>query len=336
MTGSTASAPRQGIDWRRLAKRHGWTIGVWLLLLALIIWYSTLIPRFGAFQMASIAKNSLPLVYLSVAQAVIVIAGGIDLSVGAMLVLSNSIAAQLMDGQSFPMTLIIGVGVILLLALINGLVGWIVTISKVPDIVVTLATSFIFSGAALLILPSPGGGTSDGFRAIFTGSATGTGTNFWPALIMIAVPVAMIAYWMRRTRTGLSLYANGSDPVAAYLSAVRTAKAKIYSYAIGGAFAALGGLSALAITGSGESRFSTGANFTLRSVAAIVLGGIALKGGTGSVVGAAAAGILLFTLSPTLSAMGIDPNTAQVIQGALIVVVMMVAGILEVRRQRAE
>lgn len=336
MTASTTSAPGRGIDWRRLAKRHGWTIGVWLLLFALIIWYSTLIPKFGAFQVASIAKNSLPLVYLSVAQAVIVIAGGIDLSVGAMLVLTNSIAAQLMDGQSTPMTLLIGVAVILLAALINGLVGWIITISRVPDIVVTLATSFIFSGAALLILPSPGGGTSDGFRALFTGSATGTGTNFWPALIMITIPVAMIAYWMRRTRTGLSIYATGSAPVAAYLSAVRTVKAKVYAYAIGGAFAALGGLSALAITGSGESRFSTGANFTLRSVAAIVLGGIALTGGTGSVVGAAAAGILLFTLSPTLSAMGIDPNTAQVIQGALIVVVMMVAGILELRRQRAQ
>jgi ribose transport system permease protein len=81
---------------------------------------------------------------------------------------------------------------------------------------------------------------------------------------------------------------------------------------------------------------STGAGFTLRSVAAIVLGGVALTGGVGSVVGAAAAGIVLFTLSPVLSAMGIDPNTAQVIQGGLIVVVMMVAGIVEVRRQRSE
>lgn len=336
MTGESTTAAVSRNDWRRMARRHGWTVGVWLLLLGLIVWYSTLIPRFGAFQMASIAKNSLPLVYLSVAQAVIVIAGGIDLSVGAMLVLTNSIAAQLMHDQPFAMTLVIAVGVIVLAAVINGVVGWVITVSRVPDIVVTLATSFIFSGVALLVLPSPGGGTSTGFRILFTGSATGTGSNFWPALVMIAVPVTLIAYWLRRTRTGLSLYATGSDPLAAYLSAVRTAKAKIVAYAIGGGFAALGGLSALAITGSGESRFSTGANFTLRSVAAIVLGGIALTGGTGSVVGAAAAGILLFTLSPALSAMGVDPNTAQVIQGALIVVVMMVAGLLELRRRRAE
>ncbi len=333
---TVGAARLERVDWARLLRRFGWTVGVWLLLLVLLGWYATLIPRFGAFQITSIAKNSLPLVYLSIAQAVIVIAGGIDLSVGAMLVLSNAIAAQLMDGQPFAMTLVLGLVVILIGAIINGAVGWIITVSKVPDIVVTLATSFTLSGVALLVLPSPGGGTSPGFRALFTGSETGTGSNFWPALIMLAIPLTITALWMRRTRTGLSLYATGSDSNAAFLSGVRTARAKIVAYAVGGAFGALAGLSALAITGSGESRFSTGANFTLRTVAAIVLGGVALTGGTGSVVGAAAAGIILFTLSPILSAMGIDPNTAQVVQGVLIVVVMMVAGMLELRRQRAE
>ena len=321
--------------WPTWIRRQGWTLGVWLLLLLMIGLYTTLIPKFGAFQIASIAKNSLPLVYLAVGQAIIVIAGGIDLSVGAMMVLSNAIAAQLMFEQSLGVTLGVALLVMLIGAAINALVGWIITVSRVPDIVVTLATSFILSGVALAVLPSPGGGTSDGFRAIFTGSASGSGTNFWPSLVAIAIPVALAAWWMKGTRTGLSLYATGSSPIAAYLSGVRTARAKIISYSVGGAFAALAGLSALAITGSGESRSATGGLFTLRSVAAIVLGGVALTGGIGSVVGAAAAGIILFTLSPILSAMGIDPNTAQVVQGVLIVVVMMVAGIIEVRRRRA-
>jgi len=326
----------RGVDWRRIARRQGWTVGVWLLLLGTIVFYATLIPNFGDFQITSIAKNSLPLVYLAVAQAIIVIAGGIDLAVGAMLVLSNAVAARLMEGQPFAMTIVIAIGVIVFCALLNAGVGWVITVSKVPDIVVTLATLFIISGLALMVLPSPGGGTSEWFRALFTGSTTGSGSNFWPPLLMMAIPVAIAALFMRRTKTGLSLYATGSSPVAAYLSAINTARAKVVSYAIGGAYAALGGLSALAITGSGESRFSTGSNFTLRSVAAVVLGGVALTGGIGSVVGAAAAGIFLYTLSPVLSAMGVDPNTAQVIQGVLIVVVMMVAGIVQLRRERAE
>lgn len=336
MTTVEATPGRKAIDWRRMLSKYGWTVGIWLLFFALIIFYATLIPSFGAFQVTSIAKNSLPLVYLAVAQAIIVIAGGIDLGVGAILVFANAVAAQLMDGQALGTTLVIAVGVIILCAVLNGVVGWIISVSRVPDIVVTLATLFIISGLALAVLPSPGGGTSEGFRAIFTGSTTGTGTNFWPSLLMMALPVALVAYFSRRTRTGLSLYATGSDRTAAYLSAVKTMKAKVVSYALGGALAGLGGLAALAITGSGESRFVTASNFTLRSVAAIVLGGIALTGGVGSVVGAAAAGLVLFTLSPLLSVMGIDPNTSQVIQGALIVVVMMIAGIVELRRRRAE
>ena len=297
--------------------------------------YAALLPRFGAFQITSIAKNSLPLVYLAIAQAVIVIAGGIDLAAGAILVLANAVAARLMEGQTFPVTLAIAVLVIVMATVLNGVVGWIITVSRVPDIVVTLATLFIFSGVALLVLPSPGGGTSEGFRALFTGSTSGTGSNFVPPLLSMAVPLALVAWWMRRTETGLSLYATGSNRVAAYLSGVSTGRAKVVAYAIGGAFGALGGLAALAITGSGESRLATASGFTLRAVAAIVLGGVALTGGIGSVVGAAAAGIVLFTLSPFLSALGVDPNTAQMIQGVLIVVVMMIAGIVELRRQRA-
>lgn len=334
MTAETAGGIR-GMDWSTWMRRRGWTVGVWVLLVLMVVWYAALIPKFGGFQIASISKNSLPLVYLAIGQAIVVIAGGIDLSVGAMLILTNSIAAQLMLDQPLGVTLAVAVLVILIGAVINGVVGWVITVSRVPDIVVTLATSFILSGAALLVLPSPGGGTSEGFRAIFTGSGSGSGSTFWPSLLAIAIPMALAAWWMKGSRTGLSLYATGSSLGAAYLSGVRTGRAKMVSYAVGGGFSALAGLSALAITGSGESRAATGSIFTLRSVAAIVLGGVALTGGIGSVVGAVAAGIILFTLSPILSAMGIDPNTGQVVQGVLIVVVMMVAGMVELRRQRA-
>lgn len=317
-------------------RRHGWSIGVWLLLAILIGWYVLLIPSFGSFQIASIIKNSLPLIYLAIGQAVIVITGGIDLGAGAMLVLTNSTAASLMEDQPFAVTILIGLGIILGAAVLNGTVGAIINISRVPDIVVTLATSFIYSGLALMILPGPGGGTSPGFRTIFTGSDDGSGTNYWFSLAMLIVPVIIAALFMRRTRTGLSLYATGSDLNAAYLSGVDTRRAKVVGYAVGGAMAALAGLATVAITGSGDPRFSIGSNATLNSVAAIVLGGVALTGGIGSVVGAVAAAIIVFFLSPILSAMGIDPNTAQVVQGALIVAVMMIAGLLALRRRRAK
>jgi ribose transport system permease protein len=218
----------------------------------------------------------------------------------------------------------------------NAVVGWIISVSGVPDIVVTLATLFIYGGLALLILPGPGGGTSEGMRWMFTGSTSGVGTNFWPPLIVLLLVTVGVAWFMRRTRPGLSLYANGSDLNAAYLSGVDTKRSKILSYAISGGLAGLAGLVVLALTNVGDPRFALAGQKTLESVAAIVLGGIALTGGVGSIVGVVAAGIIVFFLDLLLVAIGLDSNTSQVVQGVLIIVVMMVAGLLEVRRRRLE
>jgi ribose transport system permease protein len=314
-------------------QRNGWTLGVWVLLLVLLGWYVTLIPSFGAFQVTSILKNSLPLVFLAIGQAVIVLTGGIDLSVGAMMVLTACIAARTMDEASFTVGLAIAVGIMVLAAAIDAVVGWIIHRSRIPDIVVTLATSFILAGTALLVLPSPGGGTSPRFRYLFTGSEAGIGSNVWPPLIALVVPTLVVLWLLRRTRTGLSLYATGSDRAAAYLAGVDVGRAKIVSYALGGAMAGLAGLATIAITNTGDPRYMIGANATLNSVAAIVLGGIALTGGVGSVVGVVAAAIVLVFLNPILTTMGVDPNTAQIIQGALIALVMMIAGLVELRRR---
>lgn len=321
---------------RRWARRRGWTAGVWLLLLAMVAWYATLIPRFGDFQITSIAKNSLPAVYLALAQGVVVISGGVDLGVGALMVLSNSVAATLMEGQPFWLTILIAIGVVVGAAVLNGAVGWVIAVSRIPDIVVTLATLFIFTGVALMVLPSPGGGTSGGLRYVFTGAETGVGTNYWPSIIMIAVPALGFATWLTRTRLGLSVYAIGSDQNAAHLSGVSVMRAKITAYATGGGFAGLAGVALTAIANSGDPRFDNAVNGTLNSLAAVVLGGIILGGGVGSVVGAAGAGIVFFTLSPILTAMGVDPNTAQVVRGVVIVAVMAVAGLLQIRRWRTQ
>jgi ribose transport system permease protein len=131
------------------------------------------------------------------------------------------------------------------------------------------------------------------------------------------------------------MYAIGSNSVAARLTGLDIGRAKIVSYAIGGAMAALAGLATVAITGTGDPRFSVGANATLNSVAAVVLGGVALTGGVGSVLGVVAAAVILIMLNPILSAMGIDPNNAQIIQGVLIAGVMMVGGLVTLLRERA-
>jgi len=320
--------------WQRAVARNSWVLGVWLLLAGLVVWYSTLIPVFGPFQIVSISKNSLPLIYLAIGQAVIVIAGGIDLSMGSLLLLSNVIAARFMDDQPVGIVFLVAVGVIVGIGLLNGLVGYVTSVSGVPDIVVTLATSYIWSGLALWVLPSPGGGTAPEMRWLFTGSPSGIGGGYGLPILMIVIPALLVYFVSRHTRTGLSLYAIGSHPVAARLAGLNVRQAKIVSYAIGGALAALAGLATVAITGTGDPRFSVGATATLNSVAAIVLGGVALTGGEGSVLGVVATAVTLIMLNPILTAMGIDSNSAQVIQGVLIAGVMMFGGLAILLRER--
>ena len=317
-----------------ILSHSGWTLGVWLLLLALLIWYANLIPRFGEFQITSISKNSLPLVYLALGQAIIVIAGGIDLSLGALLLLSNAIAARFMADQPFGAVVVIALLLIGIVAFLNGMTGYVIRISGVPDIVVTLATSYIWSGLALWILPSPGGGTAPQFRWLFTGSESGIGGTYVLPVLMMIIPATAVFLLSRRTRLGLSMYAVGSDSNIASLAGLGVTRAKVASYALGGALAALAGLATVAITGTGDPRFSVGANATLNSVAAVVLGGIALTGGTGLVLGVVAAGMILIMLNPILSAMGINPNNAQILQGVLIAIVMMIGGLVTLIRER--
>jgi ribose transport system permease protein len=326
---------RRRAPWRRGLAYNGWAIGVWLLLVVLVLWYANLIPKFGAFQMSSIGKNSLPLIYLAIGQAVIVIGGGIDLSLGALLLLTNTIAARFMDGQPLVIVILVALATIALMALLNGLVGYIINRSGVPDIVVTLATSYIWSGLALWVLPSPGGGTAPEMRWLFTGSTSGIGGNYFVPILMGLIPAVLVYYISRRTRLGLSIYALGSNTVAARLAGLDVERAKLASYAIGGAMAALAGLATVAITGTGDPRFTVGANATLNSIAAAVLGGVALTGGSGSVLGVVATSVILIMLNPILTAMGILANNAQVIQGVLIAGVMMVGGIATVLRERA-
>lgn len=335
MTTSTApaSTPSQSLMWRRWIQRHGWTVGIWILLLVLVTWYATLIPRFGSFQASTIITGGTAWILLGVAQAVVVISGGLDLGVGGMLVLSSVAAAQFIEGQPIGLAITIAVVIMICAAALNGLVGYIITVSKIPDIVVTLGSLYVYQGLALMVLPKVGGGTSGPFRWLFTGSEFGVGSNPWPAVVVIAVPVLIVAWWMGKTKTGLSLYALGSDPTAAFLSGVRAKRTKVTAFAVAGALSALAGFSSVSISGVGNPT-TDGGVLTLNAVAAIVLGGVALTGGVGSVIAVVPAALVLFFFNPILSALGVDPNRAQVIQGVLIVVVMMVAGLLEWRRIR--
>jgi ribose transport system permease protein len=221
-------------------------------------------------------------------------------------------------------------GVLVLGLAVGAINGGLVVITKVPDIVVTLATSFVWAGTALLILNTPGGGAAPWLMAIISGPL---GSPWLPkALVVLAVLVAVVWIPLRRSTFGLSLYAVGSHPLAAFRSGVAVGPTKIVAYALTGLFSALGGL---ALTATGGVGAPVPGSYTLQSVAAIVLGGVSLAGGRGGVLGPIIAVMVLALVRTDLFFAGVDPNWSTAIQGAILIGVVMFGSLVAMRRVRA-
>lgn len=313
----------------RLVRRHAWTAGVYLLLAAILGFTVAIHPSFGAFDVETVALAALPLGLAVAAQTVAVLAGGIDLSIGSLMAVANVMTARLMLHQSLSRALAIALLVLAVTTAAGTFNGVFIVLSRVPDIVATLATSFVWGGVALLILERPGGGAPQGFLDLATGSSV---SEWLPnALIMLIVVVGVVWLPLRATRAGLGLYAVGSDRVAALGSGVSLGRSKVLSYTLSGLFSGVGGLALTMTTGIGSPL--SGTYYTLSTVSAIVLGGVSLAGGRGGMLGPMAAAFVLALIPSDLIFLGVDPNYGQVIQGTLIVLVVMVGGLATLRRR---
>src|SRR6185437_9181641 len=299
--------------------------------LALMLVYERVIhsTAFGAYDMQSLVDPSVSLALAAMAQAAVVLAGGIDLSVGAMMSLSNVIAANWMVNAGFGDSLAMSAVLLLGGALAGAATGLVITYSRVPDIIVTLATGAIWGGLALQVMPTPGGGVPQDFANLLTGDVRGSG--FPVGFVVLALALILVWFPLRFSRPGLAMYALGSNRTAAYLSGVNVGRTRVIAYAVGGVFAVLAGLTLTAQTLNGTA--SSGATFTLQSVAAIVIGGVALTGGRGGMLGPIAAAFILTLLGTLLGYLNVDPSWGLVIQGVVMVGAVMVGGLLLRRRK---
>jgi ribose transport system permease protein len=231
---------------------------------------------------------------------------------------------------SYREALLYAFGLILVGALAGAFTGTLIVLSRVPDIVVTLAMLFVWAGLALQILEIPGGGAPQKFLDLGTGT---TFSKYLPTSALVLL-CAVLVLWLplRWTKPGLALYAVGSNRNAAYLAGIGVERTRVGAYALGGAFAALGGLALTASSGIGDP--NAGAIYTLNSVAAAVLGGVSLLGGVGGLIGPIAAAGILTLVKTILILRGENPNYAEVYQGAIIIVVVMLGGLIARRSAR--
>lgn len=314
-----------------LLQRHGWLIGVVVLLAAMTMWRAMQVPVFGGFQIRTITAGSMALALLAMSLAVVVISGGFNLAVGSTMVLANCFSAWLMEDKGLVECVLIAILTVVLAALISAGMGWFSVWSGVPDIIVTLAMTFTLPGIALWILGGPGGGTSDQFSTLITG----TFSQPLPSIAWLTAFLVLIWLPFSRSRAGLAVYAVGSNRQAAFLAGVSIMRARVNAYLLSGVFAGLAGVVTTSFTASADPQMSIGLGMLLSAVAAVVLGGVALTGGVGGMVGPALAALALGLIPALMLGLSLDPNLAEVIRGIIIISVVMVGGWIQFRKRRA-
>jgi ribose transport system permease protein len=322
----------------RLASRNGWVSGLFVLLALLLVFTRIIQPGYGSSGIGSLAGAALPFAFAAAAQTVVVIAGGVDLSVASMMAVASVTAAVLMDGASEEFAILVVPLVLFLGIAMGALNGALIVLTRVPDIVVTLAMLFVWEGVALLILEAPGGGAAQWLRALIIGAIGMPGipttiTQWVPkALVLLIVAIGVVWIPLSRSRFGLSIYAIGSNQLAAFRSGVAVGRTRIGTYALAGLFAAMGGLVLTMSTGIGAP---IPGPYLLASVAAVVLGGVTLGGGRGGIVGPIVAVFILRLVRTDLTFLSVDPNITTIVEGTIMVVVVMLGALLAMRRRSA-
>lgn len=310
MSQASVSPPDRpsALYWAIQAKRNIGVRGLFVVVLAFMVAYGFLFHGlFTGSGFAKFTQSWFPLALVAMAQAILMLTGGISLAIGALVSLGAVLAATTMTG---PLGVAGGTALVSLVGLgIGAATGIIVVKLRLPAIVVTLAGSFIIAGAALLVLPRPGGAIPPWLSDMLAGNT--------PAAFGVLVVIVLLWKLYLATPLGLSLYAAGENPVGAYRSGVPVDAARIAAYAISGLLCTGAGLFVAAQTGSGDPII--GNSFTLNSIAAAVLGGIGFLGGQGTMRGALAGSLLLSLMISVMFFLGFTPVAQYVAQGLIII-----------------
>ncbi|AHK47199.1 MULTISPECIES: ABC transporter permease [Ensifer] len=302
-------------DWQyRLAEHRGTLTAVAIFVVMFIIYTANHPAGFTANVIQTAANKGVLLAFVAMAQTMVVITAGIDLSVGMIFLLTNCLASWLVVGS--PLETTFGVVIVLAVGAVCGAInGAIVIYGRLQPIVATIATGAIYFGVALLLRPFPGGSVNEGLADALTGRIFGV----VPAsLAALAAVVVLIWVPFSRSVYGRAAYAVGSSETAAYMSGMPIRRGKLLAYTLSGLVAALGGLFLTFFTYTGDAAFASGNAYTLFSIAAVVLGGVSLFGGKGSAIGAVFGALAFRTIGDLLFVFDLDPLWQPLFQGLIL------------------
>jgi ribose transport system permease protein len=304
-------------DWRYwLAEQRGTLLALGIFIVMFVIYTSNHPAGFTANVVQTAANKGVLLAFVAMAQTLVVITAGIDLSVGMIFLLTNCLASWLVVGT--PTQTALGVVAVLAVGLLCGAInGAIVIYGRLQPIVATIATGAVYYGIGLLLRPFPGGSVNEDLADALTGRVF----SVVPASLVVLLAIVLVI-WVPFSRSvlGRAAYAAGSSETAAYMSGVPIRRGKFAAYTLAGLLASIGGLFLTFFTYTGEAAYASGNSYTLFSIAAVVLGGISLFGGKGSAIGAIFGALAFRTIGDLLFVFDFDPLWQPLFQGVILLV----------------
>jgi ribose transport system permease protein len=354
----------------RIRQNFGFLTAVVLFCVLYLLYHLEHPKGFSSAVFVQNGDEMFTLAMVAMAQTVPVLAAGLDLSVGAVMTMVACFASYLLSGapDGTPLSLDIGglqlslgtlpgggsgllIGTIICLAvgtLAGFLNGCVVVYGRIQPIIATLATGAIYIGIALFLRPTPGGKIDDDLNWALTNSLGDLASTIhifndgaapWfapfagipvPLVLLVLIPLVV---WLpfRRTVLGRAVYAVGSAEGAAYMSGLPIQKAKLAAFTLAGFFAGCGGLFLAIQTSSGNADIPQAGSYTLNSIAAVVIGGTSLLGGTGGAVGSIFGALILRVISFFFRILDIAPLLQPLFEGIILLAAVSI-GALRVLR----
>ncbi len=301
------------------------------LLILVIMFALTAILQQNFFESKSIVRNInafTPLILMTMGQAAVILSGGIDLSAGTALSLYTCVLTTVMR-KADPWSGAYALGAVFAVAMAVGVINGIgIGYLRIPPVIVTFATSFIWFGAALFLRPTPGGEAVDWFKAFYNvGGIEGVSaslkrfTDVIPPALLLVIIGCLFWGFVSRTRTGRYIYAVGSSNDSAYESGIDAARVQLKACLVNSTFIVLAALFFVGQNQSGDARM--GDPFTLRAIAAAVVGGVALTGGRGSVYFALVGALILSFVNKIIFFANISSAYQTLVGGAIVILAIV-------------
>jgi len=320
--GDAPPAPRRQFDARGYALDRAPFLVACLMLVVIVGLYGSL--QSGVFTLDELNLDTtatLTLLLAATGQTIVLLRGGIDLSIGGVISFGTVLAATHFGDD--PGSVLLWSAIVLAVGFGVGMLnGLLISALRLQPFLITLATWSILSGASLMVLPTDGGQVPSWWQAIGSASWLGLASPVWMLLALL-----VFWFWFRSTRLGIALKATGSNERSAFLSGVSLTRMNLVTYGLSGLFAAAAALYLTTQTGAGSP--TIGKDYILPSVAAAVIGGVSLFGGRGNLAGTAVGAFILTIIGNLVFVLHVSSYWQPVAQGAILLIAVLASSLAE-------